>query len=72
MTILSPSGAKTIYDNSTNQLTRIVGVEAHVISLDKLDNPQIKDLARMSNLDDEAFGLMAYVQKGLNNAKHTS
>ena len=63
MTILSPNGNKTIYDSDTNNLTRIVGNEAKVINLDKLKELTIREVARMTNLDDEAFSLMAYIQK---------
>ena len=63
MTILSPNGNKTIYDSDTNNLTRIVGVKAHIVNLDRMKDFTVGELARMTNLDDESFSLMAYIQK---------
>ncbi len=62
MTILSPNGAKTIYNHDTNSIIRIVDSKAQTISLDRLKNQTVRELARMTNLDDESFKLMAEVQ----------
>ena len=67
MNIISPNGTKTQYNNSTNSLTRIIGCKAYTVNLDKLRNFKVKDLARMTNLDDEEFSLMAYIQSNTAN-----
>ena len=62
MTIISQHNHRTEYNIKTETLTRIVDSKLHSFNLSKLDNPSIEDLARLANIDDEAFSLMAYIQ----------
>ena len=49
----------TEYDNGT--LTRIIDAKIHTIHMKGKDS--LKDLERLTSLDDESFTLMSYLQK---------
>ena len=63
MTILSPNGQKTVYNAETKTLSRVVDNSIKTIDITNMKDMKVKDLARMTNLDDEAFSLMAYIQE---------
>lgn len=67
MTILSPQGLTTEYSYQANTLTRIVDGKPRI--LDLKDNDSMKQVARISSLDNETFKQFALVQQELRELK---
>ena len=66
MTILSTEGYKTFYTHDTNELSRPIDNKQYRIDLK--DNDTVGQVARLANLDNETFKLLANLQttkKGL-------
>ena len=51
----------TEYDPDTNDLTRIITSKIHTINMK--DKTTLSDLQRLTELDNESFELMAYLQR---------
>lgn len=67
MTILSPQGLTTEYSYQANTLTRIVDGKPRI--LDLKENDSMKQVARISSLDNETFKQFALVQQELRELK---
>ena len=62
MTILSNNNIKTFYTIETNIISRAIDNKLHHINLDDLKDLTVSGLARMCELDNEAFKLMSIIQ----------